>query len=463
MAERTASPGDELTAQVVGLDERGEGLALVSDARGRLCVHVPGALAGERVRVRIAHVSGHERDGVRAARAELRAVLAPSAERVPPLCPAHGSCGGCAISCLAYPAQLAWKRERVVAELARHPALAGVPVAACVPSPATLGYRNQAKYVYGRAAASGRLALGAFAPGSHTLVDLAGCRVVEPLLDEVRGVLLDLLARHNVEPFDERRRTGTLRYVVMRASAAGRVMVTLVAARRDLGPAAEIAAALAAADVRVAGVLLNLNPTAGNRIFGDTDELLWGEPFLEDTVGGVTVRLAARSFAQANRAVAARIYGDIVAAVSPRVARAVDVYSGAAPIALALAPVADEVVAIEESAAATATAAAFIAGLGEAARGVHVLTGDAGRCLETLPAAEVIVLDPPRKGCAAEVLAQVARLRPRRLAYLSCAPETLARDLAILVEAGARGLGITPYDMMPHTPHVETLALLGWD
>jgi 23S rRNA (uracil1939-C5)-methyltransferase len=287
--------------------------------------------------------------------------------------------------------------------------------------------------------------------------------VVEPLLDEVRGVLLDLLARGNVEPFDEGRRTGTLRYVVMRASVAGRVMVTLVAARRDFARATEIAAALAARCTRVASVVLNVNPTTGNRIFGDAEEVvLWGEPFLEDQVGGVKVRLAVRSFFQANRAVAGRIFSDIVAAVSPRAGRAVDVYSGAAPIALALAPVADEVVAIEENAAATATAAAFIAELGAAARGVRVLTGDASRCLETLPSAEVVVLDPPRKGCAAEVLAQVVRLRPRRLAYLSCAPETLARDLAMLVAAGGRVLSITPYDMMPHTPHVETLALVAF-
>jgi 23S rRNA (uracil1939-C5)-methyltransferase len=180
VAERTARPGDELTAKVVSLDERGDGVAETADVRLR--VHVSGALPGETVRVRLAHVSGHARDGVRAAWAELLAVLAPSPARVPPPCSAYGSCGGCALMGLAYPAQLGGKRDRVAAELARHPALAAATVADCVASPCTVGYRNQAKYVYGREPSSGRLVLGAFAPRSHRLVDLAGCRVVEPLL-----------------------------------------------------------------------------------------------------------------------------------------------------------------------------------------------------------------------------------------------------------------------------------------
>lgn len=463
MTDTTARAGEDATVTASTLDERGDGVALVASAAGLLRMHVPGALPGEQVRVRLAYVSVHARDGQREAWADLLSVLAPSAERVTPPCAAQRACGGCALMCLAYPAQLAWKRERVVARLRRHEVPAGIPVAACVASPSALGYRSQAKYVYARLPESRRLALGAFVPRSHSLVDLAGCRVVEPVLDEVRRMLLDLLVSSKVEPFDERLRTGMLRYVVMRANVAGRVMVTLVAARRDFGAAREIATVLAAQCPQLASVVLNLNATTGNRIFGDAEQLLWGEPYLEDHAGGVKVRLASRAFFQVNRAVASRIYGDIAAAVPGHVARAVDAYAGSAPIALALAPMADEVVAIEESPAATATASAFIAQQGKAARLVRVMTGDAGRCLAALPSADVVVLDPPRKGCAGEVLAQVTRLRPRLLAYLSCEPDTLARDLAILVAAGGRVGRVTPYDMLPHTPHVETLALVGFE
>jgi 23S rRNA (uracil1939-C5)-methyltransferase len=251
--------------------------------------------------------------------------------------------------------------------------------------------------------------------------------------------------------------------VVMRANLAGQVLVTLVAVRRDWADARTIATALATACPAVTGVVLNVNPTAGNRILGDEEHALLGEPTLVDRMGEVTVRLSSRAFAQANRAVAARIYGDILAAAPAGVRRAVDAYAGAAPIALSLAAVAAEVVAIEENGAATAAAAAHIASLPGAAGSVRMVTGDASQCLEEVPAADFVVLDPPRKGCGVRVLAAVARLRPQRVAYLSCDATTLARDLVVLVAGGARLLGVTPYDMMPHTPHVETLALLAYD
>jgi 23S rRNA (uracil1939-C5)-methyltransferase len=210
-------------------------------------------------------------------------------------------------------------------------------------------------------------------------------------------------------------------------------------------------------------VVLNLNPTTGNRILGDEEQLLAGAPCVEDRLGAVTVRLCSRSFFQTNRQVAARIYRDIVAAIPGRVARAVDVYSGAAPIALSLAPVADEVVAIEDNPAATAAAAASIAEQGGLAGRVRMVTGDAAQCLVAVPSADLVVLNPPRKGCAPEVLAAVVRLRPQVVAYLSCDPATLASDLDVLARSGARILRVTPYDMMPHTPHVETLALMAYD
>jgi len=460
VATKDLQPGDEAEITVGTLDDLGAGVAEIRSGRDTLRLHVAGALPGERVAARIAHVSVHGHDAHREAWAELLFVLAPSADRVVPPCPSYGNCGGCALMGLAYPAQLAWKRQRLAAQLARIPELAAVPVDACVASPVTTGYRNQAKYVYGRAHDSQRLALGAFAPRSHHIVDLAGCRVVEPVLDEARRGLLEVLVARNIEPFDERRRTSALRYGVMRATEVGQVMVTLVVARPDWPEAQAVADAFAAACPAVVSVLLNVNATAGNRILGDEERPLHGPSTVEDRIGEVNVRLSSRSFFQTNRQVASRIYRDLVAAVPARVARAVDVYSGAGPIALSLAPRADEVVAIEENSAATAVAAAFIAEQDAVVGRVRVVTGDAARCLAQVAAADLVVLNPPRKGCAAPVLAAACRLRPRLLAYVSCDPETLARDLAGLAAGGARILRITPYDMMPHTPHVETLALL---
>jgi len=236
--------GDLVQLDCVSLDERG---AAVGETGG--CeVHVAGALPQERVNAVIEHVSPHA--GARRCWGRLTEVLAAAAERVAPVCPAYGPCGGCPLQHLAYPAQLRWKTDKARSALAREPALAGVPVADCVASPHTLGYRNQGKYVYGRTA-QGRPVLGAYAPRSHVVVDLAGCRVVEPAIDQVAVRLRQLLERHGVVPFDEQERTGDLRYAVIRASAAEEVLVTLVAARIWDG-AALVAEALRACPIPLA-------------------------------------------------------------------------------------------------------------------------------------------------------------------------------------------------------------------
>ena len=460
MADQQLRPGDALEAVSTDIDDTGAGVAQVACAGEQLRIHISGALPGERVRIRLDHLSAHRRGDEREAWASLLDVLATSADRARASCPAYGACGGCTLMELAYPAQLAWKRERVLGQFASYPALTALSIDACVPSVRSLGYRNQAKYVFGRAHDSGRLVLGAFAPRSHDLVDLAGCQVVEPVLDEARQALLAVLLENAVEPFDEVLRTGMLRYGVLRATAEGQVMATLVTARGEWSAAEAVAAALCRRCPAVTSVILNVNASLGNALFGEYERVLVGQARVEDTLGDVRVRLSSRSFFQANRQVASAIYRAIVAAAPDGMARAVDVYAGACGIALSLVSKARDVVAIEENGAATQAALDFLAEQGAVAARVRVLTGDAARCLTDIDEAGFIVLNPPRKGCGAEVLAAVARLRPKLLAYLSCDPRTLARDLAVLAAGGAQAMQVTPFDMMPHTPHVETLALV---
>ncbi len=417
-------------------------------------LHVPGALPGERVAAIVEHRSPHRPE----AWARLDQVLQPSPERVAPVCPAYGPCGGCPLQHLAYPAQVAWKRERVVAALAVHPSLGGVPVAACVPSPRPLGYRNQAKYVYGRTEAR-RLVLGAYVPRSHAILDMAGCQVVEPPLDEVAAVAREVLAARAVAPYDERTHAGLLRYVLLRASAAGDVLVTLVTARDEWPEARALAEELRAQAPRVLGVVQNVNPTIGNVLLGPTEIVLAGQASYEDAIGPVRVELTSRSFFQVNRDVAAEAYARVRSAAENlgAIDRAIDLYAGAGGIAFALAPTTREVLAIEENAAATRAASAFAARQGLAH--VRFATGDASELLMSASSADLVVLNPPRSGCAPAVLAAVRRMRPRLVAYLSCDPQTLARDLDSL----GRDLtvtDVTPLDMLPHTPHVEALALL---
>ena len=449
-------PGERLTLACTDLDDEGAGIGESAEQ----VVHVAGALPGERVAAVVEHVSRQ----APSAWARLERVELPSLARRPPVCRAFGACGGCVLQHLDYAAQLEWKRARVARAFTAHPALRDVAIEACVASPRPLRYRNKSKLVAARA--GGRLVLGAYAARTHDVVDLAGCQIAEPPLDDVAQGLRTILDDAGVRPYDERTLTGDLRHVILRVSVDGEVLAALVVAR-PLADGQTLGARIRAARPEVIGVVEHLNQTRGNAILSgagtDAERILWGEDELDDrvVVGGrpLWLALSASAFFQANRDVAGLAYGAIAAALAVRPGeRVADAYSGVGGIALALAPGAGEVVGIESHAAATARAAAAAARNGAA--NARFVTADAAAGLAALDRVDVVVLNPPRKGCDAAVLAQVARLAPRAVAYLSCDPDTLARDLAALAGHGYRTRAVTPFDMLPHTPHVEALAVL---
>jgi 23S rRNA (uracil1939-C5)-methyltransferase len=451
----TLRKGTPVAARPSALDDLGAGVAEGEGVR----LHIPGALAGEEVEAEIEHASSHRRGGAVDVWARLLRVIHPSADRTVPACPGFGVCGGCPVQHLRYQAQVAWKGTVVERRVKQTAEIAQAAVDACIASPKSLGYRNQAKYVYGRTG-EGRLVLGAYAPRSHRVVDLAGCRVIEPPLDEVARTLRDLLEGQAVLPFDERRRTGLLRYAILRSNERGQVLVTLVTHRRQWPTGPELARTLLRVRPEVVGVVQNVNPTAGNVLFGAEEILLDGQQHLDEVVGGVQVALSSRAFVQLNRQLAALAYAQIrktVERLSP-VDTVVDAYAGVGGIAFSLASVSQRLIAIENNPAAAAAgkAAARDAGLGH----IQFQPADAAQGLAAVPAADVVVLNPPRAGCAPAVLGEVARLRPRLLAYLSCNPVTLCRDLSILKARGLEIRRLTPLDMLPHTAHVEVLALL---
>jgi 23S rRNA (uracil1939-C5)-methyltransferase len=451
-------PGERVTVTCVDIDDDGAGMTGAGAAADAPRVHVAGALPGERVAAVVEHVSAHAPE----AWARLATIEAPSPARRPPACRAFGSCGGCVLQHLDYAAQTAWKRARV----ARAVAAVNVAVAPCVASPRPLGYRNRSKLVPARQPRDGRFVLGAYAPRSHDVVDAAGCRIAEAPLDETASALAALLDRAGVAPYDERTLTGDLRHVVLRVNRDGRVLATWISAR-PLADGAALARAFRAARPEVIGVVEHINRGRGNAIFaagGPGDRALDGDATIEDRVGdgagAVRVRLSSGAFFQANRDVAGLAYAAIVRGLSPRPGeRAVDAYCGVGGIALALARAgATDVIGIEVHGGAVADAEASAALNG--VTGARFVAGDVAGRLAAIDRADVVVLNPPRKGCAPEVLAQVVRLAPRALAYLSCDPDTLARDLGWLAARGVRARDITPYDMLPHTPHVEALAIL---
>jgi 23S rRNA (uracil1939-C5)-methyltransferase len=429
-----ARQGD-IRIQLETLDEEGRAVGSVEG----LEVHVQGGLPGETVAARIEHKSPH----LARAWAALVEVETPSPDRVAPACRAHPRCGGCVLQCLGYPAQLAFKRERVARALGRD------DVEEVVPSPRLTHYRNKAKYVL--AGEDGRLVLGSYAPGTHRVVDMRGCEIPEPPGQALAEDVVDRLQRSGLPPYDERARTGELRYLVVRVNHAGESLVVVVT-----GTAAP-RAALAALGVPL---VHHVNATTGGALFaptgsGDDDAVLGGTGVLVDRVGPVALELSARAFFQVNREQAARLYAHVASAASGRVA---DLYTGVGGIALTLAAAGADVLGIESHAPAIADArrSAEAMGLGGRAR---FEVGDAAALAAASRDFDAIVVNPPRKGLQAAARAALLRMSAPRVVYVSCGPESLATDLAALAPA-YRAVRLSPFDLLPGTPHVETVAVL---
>jgi 23S rRNA (uracil1939-C5)-methyltransferase len=431
--------------EATGLDEAGLGVG----SAGGVELHVADLLPGERAEVALEHRSPHRPV---AWAAVARRIGALSADRVAPACPAFGRCGGCTWQHLAYPAQLALKQARVAAALAA----IDVTVASPRPAPAVVGYRNKGKYVAARH--GNRLILGGYAPRTHAVVDTAGCRVVSTGIDEVASWVRGTAEKVGLEAHDEERRSGVLRYVVVRESHRGDILVALVVTSQAQRAAlAEVGDAVARHPA-VRSVLAVVNDRRDGAILpaGAATTVLAGSPTLIDRVGDVEVEVGAGEFFQVNREQATAMYRRVatLAGAGPGT-RAVDLYAGVGGISFALAQAGAAVTAIELDASA---AAALERAAGRAGLAIAVRAGDAASV--GADATDVAIVNPPRKGLSAEARAAVIGLGAPRLVYVSCGPESLGRDLAVLAAAGYRASAAEPVDLMPGTSQIETIVAL---
>jgi len=368
-------------------------------------------------------------------------------------CPHFPACVGCPWIGHPYAEQLAAKRGRVVEALAAAlPPAARPHVAPVVPAPARTGYRVQVKLVV-HAARDGPL-LGLYHPGTHRVADVTRCPLHERSITGALPVIRHALAAEAV-PIHGAGRDG-VRYLLVRASLhERRLLVTLVSSRVPLPGAARLARRLRA-ELPLAGLLLNENPSAGNVILGPVTHHLWGEATLRERYGDLVLAAGPTAFVQANTRMAARIYADLAGAAALRGhERVLDLYCGVGGVALTLAAGAAAVLGIEEVEAAVACAR-------DNARRNRLRNAnfEAGR-VEELPASagsiDLVTLNPPRKGCGEAVARRLLALAAPRILYLSCAPASFARDAAALISGGYQLLGIRPYDLMPQTDHVELL------
>jgi 23S rRNA (uracil1939-C5)-methyltransferase len=401
----------------------------------------------------------------------LKAAAAPD-ERV--VCEHADRCGGCPIIALPYGEQLAMKRGRVVQSVARYPALELVYTEPVTPAQPLIGYRTRAKLIVAPGAKIGLFAKG----GGHQVVDIPRCRVLAPILARVASVLRAAIASAEAHdgalaPYDATAR-GALRAVDLREVRDGdatRVLVSFVVQRgrlAEIAPLERAARELMQAVPEIAGVAVNFHDGDAPQILGSETQLVAGVASAGDRVGGSLHLATFGSFVQAHRGQAARVHTALAEAIGlargrtgDRRPRVLDLYGGSGAIALGLAAAGASVHLVESfaPAVAQARAAAQAQGLDVEAECADV-AGALRALVERRARFDAAIINPPRRGTSPVAREWLARLEPAIVAYVSCDPETLARDLDHLARLGYSAASLRPLDMIPLTDEVETVAVL---
>ena len=445
-----------LTLQVERLSSDGSGVAHSPEGE---TVFIPGAAPGDEARVRIV------KDCKRYAFGILDEVLTPSPDRIPVDCAVAGPCGGCSLRHLDYAAELRAKQENVADAFARIGGL-DVPVLPIVGSPEIDRYRNKVQFPVGTDKA-GRPCIGFYAGRTHRIVPCPDCRLQPGVLNEIGNTLCAFFAEKGIHPYNEETGKGLVRHIFLRRGAhSGQIMVCLVSTRAKLPSAEELCTRLKEAFPDIVTILLNVNAKNTNVILGSETHTLYGQGYIEDTLCGVPVQLGPLSFYQVNTLAAEQLYG--IAAEYAQLTSddlLLDLYCGMGTIGLSMADHCRELVGVEIVPEAIESAKANAARMGAAVSAKsRFFCADAGQAAAQLAAEglhpDVVMLDPPRKGCDEATLSAVVRMAPCRVVYVSCNPATAARDAAWLEQNGYHAEKVQPVDLFPRTKHCEAVILL---
>ena len=445
-----------LTLRIERLSSDGSGVAHSADGEA---VFVPGTAPGDEARVRIVKDCGRYAFGI------LDELLTPSPDRIPVDCPVAGPCGGCSLRHLDYAAELRAKQESVLDAFRRIGGLE-VPVLDILPSPEVDRYRNKVQFPVGLDK-NGRPCIGFYAGRTHRIVPCPDCKLQPGVLNEIGNALCAFFAQQGIRPYDEQSGKGLVRHIFLRRGAhSGQIMVCLVCTRAKLPHAEQLCTALREQFPAISTILLNVNAKNTNVILGGENHILYGPGYIEDTLCGVPVRLGPLSFYQVNTLAAERLYGVAAqyAQLTPYDAL-LDLYCGMGTIGLSMADQCRELIGVEIVPEAIESAKANAARMGEAvAAKSRFFCADAGQAATQLAAEglhpDIVMLDPPRKGCDEATLSAVVRMAPRRVVYVSCNPATAARDAAWLEKNGYHAEKVQPVDLFPRTKHVEAVLLL---
>ncbi|MBD2394532.1 23S rRNA (uracil(1939)-C(5))-methyltransferase RlmD [Cyanobacterium aponinum UTEX 3222] len=442
--------GDLVEVEIDDVSSEGSGVARVDQQ----VVFIPNTVTGDRISSRIVRVKKKYAQG------QLEEFRKNSAYRIRPRCIVADKCGGCQWQHINYSYQLQLKQNQVKETLTRIGGFADLQVEPII-SGEDLSYRNKVNYPLG-VSHTGQIKAGYYRQGSHQIVNINQCPIqdqrLNPLLAEIKQDLQQL----QIPIYDEKTHKGALRHLCFRIGKnTGEILLTLVSAELSDDTMDKQAEKWMKRYPNLVGVTLNYNPQKTNVIFGQKTELLAGRPYLIEQFARLNYHLRAETFFQVNTTVAEDLLTAILNKLSLTGEETVlDLYCGVGTFTLPFAQKVKKAIGVES----------YSLSIEQAQRNAEINNIDNVEFItettETfLPTLEIkpdlVILDPPRKGCQTEVIESLKQIKSNFILYISCHPATLARDLQLLCQEGDyRIMFVQPADFFPQTPHVETAVIL---
>lgn len=430
---------DKINLHIIDLNDDGDGVAKVD---GQV-VFVPNALVGEQVETTIINTKS------KFAIAKVTQVLSTSQDRVQPRCPYYGKCGGCALQHMNYKSQLAFKTH-IVQKAFHNNAKIDLEVFPCIGS-TEWRYRNKI------ALPSGNGTIGMYRKNTHNIVEISDCPITQEWVKPLVQILQDYIKTNNISLYDENTSKGLVRHIVAR-NINNQLLVTVVVNGKALPQAGSLYNELKK-HFPIAGLNININTNNSNVILSDNWIHLYGIKALEGNDFGIVHPISNASFYQVNDEIKTKIYQQVLDNIDSS-DTVIDAYSGAGLMSSIVARKATKCYGVEIIPQAT-----IDADLLAKQNGIKNLININGDCSVELPklikkiSNSTIILDPPRKGCDSKVLETIVSSKPNKIIYVSCNPQTLARDSKYFLDNDYTISIVQPYDMFPQTPHVETVAV----
>ena len=445
---------DIVTLEIVDCGTDGEG---IGKADG-FTVFVKDAVIGDTIMAKIMKAKKNYGYG------RLMEILKPSPYRVEPVCLSARQCGGCQLQAVSYEEQKVFKEKKLRGHLERIGGFTEFPMEPLIGMDDPYHYRNKAQFPVGRNK-EGRIVTGFYAGRTHAIIENRDCALGIPQNKDVLDRVIAHMEKYNIAPYDEATGKGLVRHIFVRYGFfTGELMVCLIINGQDLPHQRELVEKLCEIP-GMTSISLNMNKKRSNVILGDKVKTIWGEDYITDKIGDISYEISPLSFFQVNPKQTWKLYSKALEYADLHGEETVwDLYCGIGTISLFLAQKAKFVRGVEIVPAAIEDAK-------RNAQINHIENVEffVGKAEEVLPReyekngvyADVIVVDPPRKGCDEMLLKTILKMQPKRVVYVSCDSATLARDLRFLCDNGYELKKVCGVDQFPQTVHVETCVLLG--